>query len=207
MPSIRFIASALALLTAPLAAQADIVNGNFETDPVANKTFVITMSPDGWQTGTLGIELRRNLDGQAFAGNTFVELDTTANSAMWQQVQTEVGLDYTLTGYYSPRPGVVADSNPIRVFWNDALLGTLGGSGVNVTTHQWSLFSYAVKGTGLDTVRFAAAGTSDSYGGSLDQISLQAAPMAVPEPASLALVLLALGAAGATARRRGTARP
>lgn len=206
MPSFRLIASALALLAAPLAVHAGIVNGSFETNDAKNDQWKIETSVDGWQTGALGIELRRNVAGKAQAGNSFAELDTTGNSEMWQQVQTELGLDYLLSGFYSPRAGVAADSNDIQVYWNSTLLSTLGGSGVGFAEHQWRAFSFTVAGTGSDKLRFVAAGKSDSYGGSLDQISLTAVPSAVPEPGSMALALLALGAVGVATRRRITAQ-
>ena len=113
-------------------------------------------------------------------------------------MSTQAGHDYVLSGSFSPRIGVAAASNDIDVFWNGTKLSTLGGSGAGLTAHSWTKFSYTVTGTGADVLRFAAAGLSDSLGGSLDNVSLSA----VPEPTSLALVLAALGAAGAVARRR-----
>ena len=84
------------------------------------------------------------------------------------------------------------------MLWNGSRLTTLTGSGAGLSDHAWRQFSFTVRGTGSDQLRFAAAGTSDSLGGSLDNITL----MAVPEPGSLALVLAALGAVGLAARRQ-----
>ena len=74
----------------------------------------------------------------------------------------------------------------------------MSGSGAGLSAHAWRQFSFTVRGTSSDQLRFAAAGTSDGLGGSLDNIALNT----VPEPGSLALALAALGAIGFAARRQ-----
>lgn len=179
-----------------------LVNGSFENGPVLpNNSWNVFGSMTGWQgdpSANSGIELRRQNAGTAQDGQYFVELDTYHNSWMTQQVATTAGEHYTLSWYYSPRAGVAAASNPIEVYWNNVLLFTNSGSGIGFNNNQWQLFQLDVVGTGgVDTIKFAAAGTSDGYGGSLDNISLNA----VPEPASLALALAALVGLGFSARR------
>lgn len=200
------LAAGLAFGMAPaLAAPSLIVNGSFEADALLPmNSWSVFSALTGW-TGDpgagSGIELRRQNAGTAQDGEHFVELDTYHNSWMTQQVATGAGQHYTLSYYYSPRAGVGAASNPIEVTWNGVQLALNGGTGVGQINHQWQLFTFDVVGTGgLDTLRFAAAGTSDGYGGSLDNIALVAA--AVPEPGVLALSLAALGALGAAGLRR-----
>lgn len=195
------LATVLAGPLAALAAPSLLNNGSFEVGPaLANGTWSVFTSMPGWQgdpTSGGGIELRRNMAGTAQDGDYFVELDTFRNSWMTQSVATGAGTVYTLSWFYSPRAGVAATSNPIEVYWNDVLLTTNSGSGSGQSDHQWVQFSVDVVGSGgFDTLKFAAAGSSDSYGGSLDNISLT---QAVPEPASL---LLALGALALLGRRR-----
>lgn len=200
------LAASLASGMAPAqAAPSLIVNGSFEADallPLNSWNVFSTLT--GW-TGApgagSGIELRRQNAGTAQDGEHFVELDTYHNSWMTQQVATAAGQHYTLSYYYSPRAGVGTASNPIEVSWNGVQLALNGGNGVGQGNHQWQLFTFDVVGSGgLDTLRFAAAGTSDGYGGSLDNIALVAA--AVPEPGMLALSLAALGSLGMAGRRR-----
>lgn len=202
------VLAATALATpfaAPLNAVAGpslLVNGSFEADVIANNTWQVQASWTGWQ-GEPNIELRHQNFGLAQDGLQFVELDTFGNSGMHQDVATAAGEHYTLSWWYSPRPTVAAPSNPIEVYWNDQLLITNGGSGVGVGAHQWQLFTFDVIGSGgLDRVRFVATGTSDSIGGSLDNVALIGAPAAVPEPAAPALVLAALTALGVASRNR-----
>jgi hypothetical protein len=193
------LAAAVTALLTTFSAQAGIVNGSFEADPQAPGSWNIYNNLTGWQGGGAGIELRHAVAGTAQDGLKYVELDTRTNSSMWQSVLTEAGQTYELALWYSPRAGVNSNSNAIDVLWDGAMLGTLNGSGVGAANHVWRQYTFNVMGTGSNTLRFVAAGASDSLGGSLDNVRLNA----VPEPGSLALVLGAL-LAGATVLRRRT---
>lgn len=200
-----------ATMAAPLAANAGptlLVNGSFENGPaLAMGTWNVYTSMTGWQgdpTSGGGIELRRQNAGTAEDGTYFVELDTYRNSWMTQTVATTAGTHYTLSWYYSPRAGVGpnhgfgATSNQIQVLWNGVQVFLNDGNGDTLSNNSWHYHSVDVVGTGgADVLRFAALGTSDGYGGSLDNIALT-----VPEPASLALALGALGLMGGALRRR-----
>lgn len=201
-------------VAAPLAAHANlIVNGGFEADVQASASWTVLAGLTGWQAdASSGVELRNALAGLAHDGANYVELDTnpgtfgnttfdnSTNSGIWQTVGTQAGSSYELTWFYSPRAGVAASSNDIKVYWNDALLTTSSGDGTAQAGNVWSSFSFTVTGTGSDTLRFAAGGIADRLGGGLDSVSLVAAP--IPEPGSLALMLAGLAAVGFVARRR-----
>ena len=193
------LALALAAPLAALAAPVNLVeNGSFEdisaaagVQQLAAGTWSTFASIPGWTAASGGsIEVRNNNAGQAFDGNQFVELDAHNNSIMFQSLLTAAGSWYDLSFYYSPRPGVTnpLDTNNVTVYWNGVALATQSGVGTGV--HQWQQFNYLVQGTGNDELRFAATGTSDALGGSLDMVSLT-----VPEPTSIALVLVGLAAA------------
>ena len=199
-----------AALSLPLLASAGpvnlLTNGSFEDvgmadgiQTLASGTWKNFLTLPGWTSNANGIEVRNNVSGSAQHGSNFVELDTTRNSIAMQSLSTVAGTMYELSFYFAARPGTASrpsDTNNIAVFWNDVLLGTSTGIGSG-TVHNWLRYSFSVLGTGgNDKLEFRAAGTSDSYGGSLDNVSL-----AVPEPGSIALVLGGLLAAGVARRR------
>ena len=189
-----------ALLAAPLMASANLVtNGSFEDDAQGANSWNIYSNLNGWTGGEAGIELRNNVAGAAYDGSNFVELDTTRNSQMWQTIDTDFGRHYTLSFAYSPRQGVPSASNGIEVFWNGSSQGVFTGDGA-ASGNTWAVKNLWVTGAeGPASLMFQAVGTSQSYGGSLDAVSLTAA---VPEPQTYALMLAGLGAIGCLARRR-----
>ncbi len=188
------IALLLVLAALPTLANANlVVNGSFEADAQTAGTWSI-LSLSGW-TGSA--ELRNNVAGTASDGVNFVELDTTGNSSMFQTFSGLSGI-YDLSFDYSARPGVDKASNPIQAWWNGTLLATVTGNGIGKTDNNWLTLDFLVSGTGSDILTFAAVGTSDGLGGSLDNVILTA----VPEPETYGMMLVGLGLMGFVARRR-----
>jgi hypothetical protein len=189
-----------ALLASPLLASAAnlVTNGSFEANAMPSGSWSIFSNLTGW-TGAPNIELRDNVAGVAYDGLNFVELDTTGNSGMFQDIATTAGAHYALSFAYSPRPGT-GNTNDINVLWNGSLVQALAGTNAGGANH-WSVYTLDVVGGAGATSRLAfnAAGISDSYGGSLDAVSLTSA---VPEPQTYALLLAGLGAVFFLARRR-----
>ena len=183
-----------------------IANGSFEQSvTLANgswTTLNTASATSGWISGAAGYEVRYNVAGTAKDGNYFVELDTSRNSSISQIVQTTLGQTYNLSFWYAPRAGVAETSNTIEALWNGGLVMTVAGNGNR--SSSWAEQTLLVTGTGgLDTLTFRAAGKSDSYGGSLDKVSMTAA---VPEPETYAMLLAGLGLMATVARRRKGAR-
>jgi len=212
MPIMLKRALIASLFALPLASHANnlLVNGSFEDTVLKSGQWHVLPTINGWSVDlTSGVEIRNNIAGTAQDGVNFVELDThqnkpfdaSTNSSIWQSVHTIAGASYTLSWWYSPRISTAANTNDLSVFWNDTLLMTNTGAGSK--SHQWQQFSFDVVGTGgSDVIKFMAGGKQDTYGGSLDNVSLLAAP--VPEPGTISLVLAGISAVGLMLfRRRG----
>jgi hypothetical protein len=185
----RFILlAALALLPIRSANAAPIiVNGSFELPDIATGSFALFPGGiPGWAVSSgPSIEIQDHVAGSPFAGDQYVELDSTGNSGMRQMVTTAPGNLYFLSFAYSPRQGVSLASNGIEVYFNSVLLDTLALTGVGNSNTVWAVHTYTVMGTGGSTpLEFRAIGTSDSLGGYLDDVQLNE----VPEPASLLLL-------------------
>jgi hypothetical protein len=179
------IAFALAAFSASNASADLIVNGGFEDPVIANNSFSYLPSIPGWTLASgPAIEIQNHVAGSPFAGQQFVELDSSANSSMYQDLTTVAGQTYRLSFVYSPRPGVAESSNGIDVQWDGSDLGVIKQTGIGHPDTVWTLHSFDLLATSSTTrLQFTAVGTSDSLGGYLDAVSVNA----VPEPSVLAL--------------------
>jgi hypothetical protein len=192
------VTAAFAAASAYAAPVELVTNGSFEDlnghTVLASGTWDIYNNIPGWHGIDNGIEVRNNVAGTAFDGHNFVELDTTANSAMDQVINTTAGQHYTLSFAYENRPGVALASQGVQVFWGAQNLGTFNNAA------SWTTATFDVVGNAGNTkLKFLAVGTSDSYGTSLDKVSLTSA---VPEPETYGMLLAGLALVGFAARRK-----
>lgn len=195
LPSL-FVAAVLASGAAQATTVELLSNGSFEQNTQKSGTWNIYSSLVGWTGGSHGVELRNNVAGVAADGVNFVELDTTANSSISQSVKTTANQAYTLSFAFDNRAGVASASQGLEVLWGGAVVGSVNNSAGG----NWQTVTYTVLGNGKnETLTFRALGTSDSYGTSLDRVSLTDA---VPEPETYAMMLAGLGMVGMLARRR-----
>jgi len=197
---------ATALLTAPLLALAGPVNllgnGSFDNDTVSSGSWTVKSSTSGWTADSNGLELRNGVAGTAFDGSNFAELDGYANSSISQTISTVIGQWYLLSFEYSNRMGTDPATNGLAWSFGNAS-GAAPDLAKNTSSdNDWQLYSTTVQATSTQTtLKIWATGTSDSYGSSLDDVSLTAVS-SVPEPQTLALFAAGFAAMGFAARRR-----
>jgi hypothetical protein len=226
-----FALSAIALASAAAPATAAslnlIQNGSFEEFAVcAHKPCTTVLGSGsyltlfdgqlkGWEAGDKGVELRNNLAGVAQSGKYFVELDTTKNSSISQKVNITSAGSYLLSFWYAARPdngnlSVGTDQIGWSFGEGEAASGTVLKSYKTDGATTWTQFSqvFTFKKAGNVELEFDAKGASDSFGGSLDNVSLVSMVMspsitpAVPEPESYAMLIAGLGLMAAISRRR-----
>ncbi|MCG3170750.1 MAG: hypothetical protein CALGDGBN_02318 [Pseudomonadales bacterium] len=194
---------AAALWSASASANL-ITNGSFESPVQAGGTWGVHSTMTGWSVDPVNkVEVRNNVAGAAQAGVNYIELDVYENSWIEQTVTTVADTFYTLSLWYSPRMSQPATTNTINVLWNGSLLtgGSLTGTGAS-SGNSWVNYVFTVKATDASSVlKFAAAGASDSYGGSLDNVSLTAVPL----PPAAILFGSVLAGLAVVARKRGAA--
>ena len=226
--SIRAVLTCAALSVAaalPATAATIVTNGSFETGVPGNakglnfgskfgnlntsgSSWDVWKRLNGWTTQTgPGIEVQSNrtlstIDAQE--GTKYVELDSNANSSMGQNIALKAG-QYLLSFWYSPR---TADpkTNGIEYAVGKLVSGTAtNGQPVGARPGRWTLVStlFTVKKAGSYLLAFGASGRNDSYGGLIDNISVDPAP--VPLPAAGGLLLVGLGALVALRRKQKAA--
>lgn len=203
--------SGLALVSAG-AARAELVkNGGFESTAI-DGSWQQLGAVDGWKSSAGGgnaFEIQKGaLQGgsagfnpYAYEGKQYLELNANALTSVSQSLATAGAARYTLSFAYSGRPDTARGAvSLMNVYWGDTKLNS--SVLIGQTDGSWSTFTMNdLLATNAGTVlRFESLGPSASptYGSYLDAVSVKAA---VPEPATLALMLLGIAGIGMSRRR------
>ena len=210
--SMRLLAACAALVAVPAFGQNLVLNGSFELPALGAGSWSVVPVPDWAPVSGSGVEVQNNVAGVPYAGSQHIELDGYDNSGIEQSVPVVPGGTYRLAWAYSPRPGVAQASNPVDVLVDGAILLTNAADGTANANTAWTVHQAQLVAAGpAITLGFRAGGTSDGVGGYIDDVSLTlvalpraAAPVDASSNATLALMALALAAAGVLAlSRRG----
>ena len=160
-----------------------VLNGGFEAPDVPTDGWAIY--PNGsltsWNVESgAGLEIQDHAAGLPHGGNQLAELDSNNSSVISQTITTVAGQKYRLRFWYSPRPNRPAGDNTIgavvQVVSNSAILvnATIGASSSGGQTTNWQEFTYDFTAVDASTkIKFSDLGTSNSYGGYLDDIGLK----------------------------------
>ncbi|EGF30452.1 hypothetical protein IMCC9480_1435 [Oxalobacteraceae bacterium IMCC9480] len=194
----------LALISMGSQAAVNIVNnGSFETEQISVPwTSLSTVT--GW-TSSDNFEIQRgsNFGGQsnfnaAVDGKQYLELNGAKLTTIGQTLQTTTNGLYALSFLYSGRPDQTSsEASSMNVLWNGIVVGTVSAP----FNSGWKSYSYSVLANSTNSfLSFASTGPKSqaSYGSYLDAVSVSA----VPEPGSLAMMLLGVGMVAFVSRRR-----
>src|ERR1035438_8973007 len=133
----------LSFATLSLRASSIAVNGSFELPALSNGSWSLFSTIPGWDLASGPyIEVQNHVAGNPFDGNQFVELDSTAESAIFQDLPTLAGVQYYLSFAFSPRPGV--DVNSMGVSWNGSSVTTVNATGTGLLDTSWTVYNFAV---------------------------------------------------------------
>ena len=202
----------LSLCTLSAHAASIVVNGSFEESNLPTGTWGLFSAIPGWTLAAgPSIEIQNHVAGNPFDGDRLLELDSEANSAVFQDLDTVVGKLYVLRFAFSARPGTV--DNSMNVFWDGSLVSpTINADGSALSDTQWTEYEFNVIAQTAST-RLQFSGITigqNSYGAYIDAVSVNQVseppsdPVSTPEPASIFMVGAAMLLLGSSKRIRAT---
>lgn len=168
-----------------------VKNPSFETPVVVNNGGTWELFANGaplleWMTSYLSgntpslLEIQRGYSGWLAAdGLQFAELDSNEPTTVYQDIPTIPGKNYTFSYKFAARPdeSALAD-NTANVWWGGSLAGTPSSDTVSAGPNtDWKTFSHSVVATtSLTRIAFEDAGTANSLGNFVDQVSVTCQP-------------------------------
>ncbi len=197
------VASAATLLTFTSMANANLINGGFESPEVGTGYRTGSTTWDYWNASDVpgwdGSNVEVWVDGfqgiNAYEGDQFAELDAHPAPdgvfSISQSFNTQQGQEYALSFAYRARLGNEDDSNESFTVSVGDLITSLDDH----TTNEWKIFNGVFTADGFKTtLTFKQEGYyKKTYGNFLDAVSITSS---VTEPGSLALFGLGLAGLG-----------
>ena len=177
--------SLLGLLVAASASQANLlVNGSFETP---NDAIDFTTSIPGW-TATAGVIETAYAGTYGVIGQDgakVLELDALGNSTIQQTFSLATTTSLNVSFLYAAREFYEGSTNDFDVLLNGVVVASLR----DLTNTQMQTYTFTGAGVaGVNTISFAAVGSSDGLGGIIDNVAVS-----TPGPmAALPFALMAL---------------
>ncbi|ACU88138.1 DUF5801 repeats-in-toxin domain-containing protein [Desulfomicrobium baculatum] len=163
-----------------LASPNLVTNGSFENPDVTG--WGTYGNIPGWKAEAGQIEIQDSGAGGVAAqhGGQLLELDahggTATNATVTQSIPTANYGNLVLSFWFASRAyGDIAETNTVKVYWGDVEIGEITDS----VAGRWTQHSFNVAGNpdGSDVeLRFVGAGTDDSYGGLIDNVSVYSMP-------------------------------
>jgi hypothetical protein len=145
------------------------------------------------------LELHRGVNGWLpYSGEQYAELDSDwdgpagslvnepASVVIFQHVETAIGQEYSLSYAFSPRPGAGSADNQLRVLINDVEVDLHIADGTENTNTEWTVYSFSFVATEeLTKVAFEDAGTANSIGTFIDDVTLNCVMPEEPQDAHI----------------------
>ncbi len=206
LTAVALVAATFGGATAANAANI-LTNGSFEAGIAANPLATVaggdSTSITGWTVGGAGVDLIGSF-WAAQDGTRSLDLASIANGSVSQTFATVAGTVYNVSywiarnpqGGINPRTGSVSiNGGAAPVSFTNATTDTTNMGWINLTTQFTATAA-------TSTITFASTNGTDGFGLALDNVSVEAATSAVPEPATWLMMIAGFGLIGAGMRRK-----
>jgi hypothetical protein len=157
-----------------------VINSSFEEHGKLNHGSWGTFDKiPGWQASSGVIEIQAKQHGGtsgAEEGKAFLELDSHANSSVFQDIMTGQDGKFKLSFSFSAREGGrggydVAANNLTEVYWGGEKIATITADQKGWKSYEFELPA-GLNENDFTRLEFKSVGISDSFGGLIDDVSV-----------------------------------